>query len=118
VVFATEPVPFAIREPLPGVDLDATERPGIGVVLWFRTNDAQALHDRLAAAGVRIVKAPEDSPCGRTLTFVGPEGMPLPCTKADHDHDHGRGQFAVPDFTPASYPRGVRIQLEDTVRTL
>ncbi|MFG2979701.1 VOC family protein [Streptomyces sp. NPDC048258] len=74
VVFATEPIPFAVREPLPGVDLDAVERPGLGVALWFRTPDAQALHDRLQAAGVPILKAPEDGPFGRMFTFTGPEG--------------------------------------------
>lgn len=31
VVFATEPVPFAVRRPL--VDLDAVEKPGWGVAL-------------------------------------------------------------------------------------
>ena len=31
VVFSTTPIPFAVREPLPGVNLDrATPRPGIG----------------------------------------------------------------------------------------
>ena len=34
VVFATAPIPFAVREPLPGVDLDqAAPRPGLGVAL-------------------------------------------------------------------------------------
>ncbi|MFE9634223.1 VOC family protein [Streptomyces sp. NPDC006463] len=74
VVFATEPIAFAVREPLPGVDLDAAPRPGLGVALWFRTPDAQGLHDRLRAAGVPIVKAPEDGPFGRMFTFTGPEG--------------------------------------------
>lgn len=77
VVFATEPVPFAVREPLPGVDLDAAARPGLGVALWFRTTDAQALHDALAAAGVPIVVPPQDSPFGRMFTFTGPEGYAL-----------------------------------------
>ncbi|GAA3469350.1 VOC family protein [Nonomuraea roseola] len=77
VVFATEPVPFAVREPLPGVDLDTVERPGLGVALWFRTTDAQALHDQLLAAGTTIVKAPEDGPFGRMFTFVGPEGYTI-----------------------------------------
>jgi catechol 2,3-dioxygenase-like lactoylglutathione lyase family enzyme len=31
VVFTTEPVPFTVREPVPGMDLDAAERPGLGV---------------------------------------------------------------------------------------
>ncbi|MCX4584995.1 VOC family protein [Streptomyces sp. NBC_01481] len=77
VVFATEPVPFAVREPLPGVDLGSVERPGLGVALWFPTTDAQALHDKLHAAGIPIAKAPEDGPFGRMFTFVGPEGYAI-----------------------------------------
>ena len=75
VVFATTPVPFAVREPLPGLDLDAvTPRPGAGVALWLRAEDAQALHDELAAAGVPIPAAPTDGPFGRTFTFTDPDG--------------------------------------------
>ncbi|MFD9356685.1 VOC family protein [Streptomyces sp. NPDC060031] len=77
VVFATEPVPFAVREPLPGVDLDATPRPGLGVALWFKTSDAQALHDRLHAAGVPIVTAPQEGPFGKMFTFIGPDGYAI-----------------------------------------
>ncbi|MDT7787082.1 MAG: hypothetical protein QOF58_5501 [Pseudonocardiales bacterium] len=74
VVFATAPVPFAVREPLPGIDLDAVDRPGVGVALWLHAEDAQALHDSLDAAGVPIVARPFDSPFGRTFTFADPDG--------------------------------------------
>ncbi|MFD7654055.1 VOC family protein [Actinosynnema sp. NPDC059797] len=75
VVFATSPVPFAVREPLPGVDLDAAApRPGTGVALWLRADDAQELHDDLAAAGVPILTAPVDGPFGRTFTFADLDG--------------------------------------------
>jgi predicted enzyme related to lactoylglutathione lyase len=74
IVFATTPVPFAVREPLPGVDLTAVDRPGLGVALWLHATDAQALHDRLATAGVPIVTPPFDSPFGRTFTFTDPDG--------------------------------------------
>ncbi|GGV27602.1 glyoxalase [Actinomadura cremea] len=77
VVFATEPIPFAVREPLPGVDLAGIARPGLGVALWFRATDAQELHDRIAAAGVSIISPPTDSPFGRTFTFEGPEGYAI-----------------------------------------
>ncbi|GAA0850565.1 VOC family protein [Streptosporangium amethystogenes subsp. fukuiense] len=77
VVFATAPIPFAVREPLPGMDLDDVARPGLGVALWFRTTDAQELHDRLAAAGVPIITPPKDGPFGRMFTFTGPEGYTL-----------------------------------------
>ncbi len=74
VVFDTTPVPFAVRNPLPGVDLDTVVRPGLGVALWLHATDAQALHDTLEAAGVPIVAPPFDSPFGRTFTFTDPDG--------------------------------------------
>ncbi|MDR8410086.1 VOC family protein [Nonomuraea sp. 3-1Str] len=74
VVFATRPIPFAVREPLPGVDLDAAPRPGLGVALWLKADDAQALRDELAAAGVPIVAEPVDGPFGRTFSFADPDG--------------------------------------------
>src|SRR6267143_24583 len=50
VVFATAPIPFAVREP--AIDLHAVERLGWGVALWLKADDPQALHDRLVDAGV------------------------------------------------------------------
>jgi len=78
VVFETKPASFAVREPLPGVNLDAAQpNPGIGVALWLHADDAQALHDKLAADGVPIVVAPFDSPFGRTFTFSDPDGCAI-----------------------------------------
>jgi predicted enzyme related to lactoylglutathione lyase len=75
IVFATSPIAFAIREPLPGVDLDAaTPHPGTGVVLWLLADNAQALHDSLAGNGVTITTAPFDGPFGRTFTFADIDG--------------------------------------------
>lgn len=75
VVFDTAPAAFAVREPLPGVDLDAASpRPGIGVALWMHADDAQALHDSLAGAGVPIVAEPSDGPFGRQFALVDPDG--------------------------------------------
>jgi predicted enzyme related to lactoylglutathione lyase len=78
VVFDTKPVPFAVREPLPGTDLEgASPRPGVGVSLWLLADNAQELHDQLAAADVPIVTAPMDGPFGRMFTFVDPDGYAL-----------------------------------------
>lgn len=74
VVFATSPVPFAVREPLPGVDLDQTPRPGLGVALWMHCDQAQQLHDALAAVGTSILRTPEPGPFGLTFTFADPDG--------------------------------------------
>jgi predicted enzyme related to lactoylglutathione lyase len=72
VVFATTPIPFAVREP--AIDLKAVERLGWGVALWLKADDPQALHDRLVKAGVRIITEPFDGPFGRTFVFADPDG--------------------------------------------
>lgn len=83
VVFTTTPIAFAVREPMPGVDLDAAvPRPGLGVALWLHTDNAQQLHDELAAADVAIAVAPFDGPFGRTFTFIDPDGYAVTM----HDH--------------------------------
>lgn len=78
VVFATTPIAFAVRAPLPGTDLEAiSPRPGAGVALWLHADDAQGLHDELAAAGVTILALPTDGPFGRTFTFADPDGYAI-----------------------------------------
>ena len=72
VVFATEPIPFAVREP--AVDLDAANRLGWGVALWLKAENVDELHDDLAGHGVPIVTAPFDGPFGRTFAFADPDG--------------------------------------------
>ncbi|MGO2541350.1 MAG: VOC family protein [Specibacter sp.] len=74
VVFDTKPIPFAVREPLPGINLDTIDQPGAGTAVWLRTTDAQQIHDGLAAAGTRIVSEPVEGPFGRTFTFADPDG--------------------------------------------
>ena len=73
VVFATQPIPFAVRERMPGVDLDAFTPSG-GVGLWVRADDAQRMHDDLVTAGAEITSAPIDGPFGRTFTVADPDG--------------------------------------------
>lgn len=74
VVFATEPAAFAVRDPMPGVDLDAIEQLGEGIAVWLHAPDAQQIHDALAADGVTIAAEPFDGPFGRTFTFADPDG--------------------------------------------
>ncbi len=83
VVFDTKPIAFAVREPVPGFDPSAV-RPsaGAGVVLWLQVDDAQQLHDGLAAAGVPIVVPPTPSPFGLMFTFRDPDGYAVTL----HDH--------------------------------
>ena len=74
VVFATEPIAFAVRDPLPGFDLEAVRQPGEGIAVWLHAPDAQQIHDALAEDGVTIVDEPFDGPFGRTFTFADPDG--------------------------------------------
>ena len=72
VVFATGPLPFAVRKPL--VDLEAVEKLVWGVALWMRCDDPRALYESLGEAGVSIVREPFDGPFGYTFAFVDPDG--------------------------------------------
>ncbi|MEU3493547.1 MULTISPECIES: VOC family protein [Kitasatospora] len=74
VVFTTRPIAFALRDLVPGTDLDSAARPGLGTALWLHATDVQAVHDALAADGHPIVSAPVDGPFGRTFTFADPDG--------------------------------------------
>lgn len=75
VVFDTQPVPFAVREPQ--VDLDAVDKPGWGVALWFKAEKTDDIHDHLVAHGVPIVTPPFDGPFGRTFAFADPDGYTI-----------------------------------------
>ncbi|OZF00339.1 VOC family protein [Rhodococcus sp. 15-2388-1-1a] len=73
VVFTTSPIPFAVRNPAPGTDLDSGQA-GLGVALWLVCDDAEALHESLVAAGVTILTAPFDGPFGKTFVLQDPDG--------------------------------------------
>ena len=77
VLFQTAPVPFAVREAAPGVDLNAGGEPGLGVALWLHDPEAAALHAAVAAAGAPIVQEPFQGPFGTTFTFRDPEGYAI-----------------------------------------
>lgn len=72
VVFDTQPT-FAVREPSPGVDLEAGPL-GLGVALWLHDPEAVALHATLVAAGAVIAQAPVDGPFGTTFVFQDLDG--------------------------------------------
>lgn len=74
VVFATAPATFAVREALPGVDLDSAHQLGMGIGVWLHAENASGIHDALAADGVVITSALSDGPFGATFTFADPDG--------------------------------------------
>ena len=77
VVFGTTPAAFAVRSPVPGVDLESGAPLGLGIGVWMHAANAQQIHDDLAAAGVTITSDPIDGPFGRTFTFADPDGYQI-----------------------------------------
>src|ERR1700722_14813430 len=73
VVFASQPIPFAVRELLPGTDLDVGQ-PGLGIAVWLKVDAAQALHDQPAPQGATTVTPPSDGPFGPTFAVSNPDG--------------------------------------------
>ncbi|GAB39887.1 MULTISPECIES: VOC family protein [Gordonia] len=74
VVFDTKPIAFALRDLIPGTDLDAVTQPGIGAAIWLHATGVQEIHDALVADGYSIVSEPIDGPFGRTFAFADPDG--------------------------------------------
>ena len=68
----------ARRPGAPGPSPDTTS-----IQVWWRASDAQALHDRAAAGGVRILREPFDGPFGRTFTMADPDGYPVTVYERD-----------------------------------
>ena len=77
VVFETKPIAFALRDLIPGVDLDAVAQPGIGTAIWLHASGVQEIHDALVADGHTIVTAPFDGPFGRTFTLADLDGYQI-----------------------------------------
>jgi predicted enzyme related to lactoylglutathione lyase len=76
IVFATAPASFAVREAVPGTDLDAAPL-GRGVGIWLQADNPQEVHDALVADGVTITSDPVHGPFGRTFTFADPDGYQI-----------------------------------------
>lgn len=77
VVFETAPIAFALREIVPGVNLDAVAQPGIGVAIWLHATNVQEIHDSLVSDGHTPASAPIDGPFGRTFTLTDPDGYQI-----------------------------------------
>lgn len=77
VVFQTAPIAFALRDIVPGTDLDSVPQPGVGAAIWLHATGVQEIHDALVTDGHTIVSAPIDGPFGRTFTFADPDGYQI-----------------------------------------
>ncbi len=77
VAFHSYPIPFAVIQAPPGMDLDSLPRPRLVPAIWLKTADSQVVHDALVAAGVIILKPVTYGRFGRQFTFVDPEGYAI-----------------------------------------
>lgn len=75
VIFKTEPIALALREPLRA--LPETGPLGVGMVLWIACVDADALHALIARRGGVILAPPADGPFGRFFVASDPDGYAL-----------------------------------------
>lgn len=75
VIFKTEPIPFALREPLHA--LPAAGPLGVGMALWIACPDADALHDLIVERGGAILGPLADGPFGRFFVAGDPDGYPI-----------------------------------------
>ncbi len=77
VVFLTYPIPLAVRQAPPGVDLDSYPSPRVLPAIWFKTANSQVVHDALAEAGVTILRPLSKGRFGQQFTFVDPDGYAI-----------------------------------------
>lgn len=75
VVFATQPIALAVREPLQ--PLPENGPLGTGVAVWVACQDADALHDQIIKRGGTILKPPSESPFGRFFVSTDPDGYAI-----------------------------------------
>jgi predicted enzyme related to lactoylglutathione lyase len=75
VIFKTEPIPLALREPLRA--LPETGPLGVGMVLWIACADADALHDLIVKRGGTILGPLADGPFGRFFVTADPDGYAI-----------------------------------------
>jgi predicted enzyme related to lactoylglutathione lyase len=64
-----------------------------GTMLWLQVRDVQAEHERLAAAGVRVIQEPREQPWGLIEMWIAdPDGVKIVLVEVPADHPLRRDQ--------------------------
>jgi predicted enzyme related to lactoylglutathione lyase len=67
--------------------------PPQGLALWLQVRDVAAEHDRLAAAGVHVVRPPRQEPWGLVEMWIeDPDGVAIVLVEVPEDHPLRRDQ--------------------------
>ena len=65
----------------------SADPPGRSLVIWIQVRDVHAEHERLAAAGVRVIREPTDEPWGLTEMWIeDPDGVRIVLVEIPPDH--------------------------------
>lgn len=75
VIFKTEPIPLALRDPL--YPLPEVGPLGMGMVLWIACTDADVMHDAVVMRGGAILSPLADGPFGRFFVAGDPDGYAI-----------------------------------------
>ena len=69
------------------------ETPPAGLALWLQVRDVRGEHDRLAAAGVRVLRQPRQEAWGLVEAwFADPDGVRIVLVQVPEDHPLRRDQ--------------------------
>ena len=80
-------VVFFLGQGLLEVSGRAARPAGGPVMIWLQVRDVHAEHDRLAAAGVRILREPAEEPWGLTEMWIeDPDGIRIVLVEVPADH--------------------------------
>lgn len=74
--------------------------PGRSVLIWLQVRDVHAEHERLAAAGVRVLRGPATEPWGLTEMWIeDPDGVRIVLVEVPADHPLRRDPRSLPPPT-------------------
>ncbi|MEO3386681.1 VOC family protein [Mesorhizobium sp. CAU 1741] len=75
IVFKTNPIALALRQPLQ--PLPATGPLGTGMVLWIACEDADSYQDQIIQRGGTVLSPVNDGPFGRFFVASDPDGYAI-----------------------------------------
>jgi catechol 2,3-dioxygenase-like lactoylglutathione lyase family enzyme len=88
---------FFLGQGLLEVSGRATAPPGGSMMIWLQVRDVHAEHDRLAAAGVRVLREPATEPWGLTEMWIAdPDGVRIVLVEVPAGHPLRRDPRAAP----------------------